>query len=110
MKAVFVSEMTCLNGSLLHPASAKVVWLPLTSSIVSLIILCHICQLKTAAGPSLGIDLDNWRLTDMDYADDIIVLFSLSSEDLSSVLRILKPKCGQYPAMHTSYIMSQSTT
>ena len=42
-------------------------------------------QLKTAAGPSLGIDLDNWRLTDMDYADDI-ALFSPSSEDLPSVL------------------------
>ena len=41
------------------------------------------CQLKTAAGPSLGTDLDNWRLTDMDYADDI-ALFSPSSEDLSS--------------------------
>ena len=40
------------------------------------------CQLKTAAGPSLGIDRDNWRLTDMDYADDI-ALFSPSSEDLS---------------------------
>ena len=46
------------------------------------------CQLKTAAGPSLGIDLDTWRLTDMDYADDI-ALFSPSSEDLSSVLRIV---------------------
>ena len=46
------------------------------------------CQLKAAVGPSLGIDLDNWRLTDMDYADDI-ALFSPSSEDLSSVLRIL---------------------
>ena len=45
------------------------------------------CQLKTVAGPSLGIELDNWRLTDMDYADDI-ALFSPSSEDLSSVLRI----------------------
>ena len=43
------------------------------------------CQLKTAAGPSLGIDLDNWRLTDMDYADDI-ALFSPSSEDMSFVL------------------------
>ena len=46
------------------------------------------CQLKTAAGPSLSIDIDNWRLTDMDYADDI-ALFSPSPEDLSSVLRIL---------------------
>ena len=46
------------------------------------------CQLKTAGGPLLGIDLDNWRLTDMDYADDI-ALFSPSSEDLSYVLRTL---------------------
>ena len=38
-----------------------------------------ICQLKTAAEPSLGIDLDYSRLTDMDYADDI-ALFSPSSE------------------------------
>ena len=45
-------------------------------------------QLKIAAGPSLGIDLDNWRLTDMDYADDV-ALFSPSSEDLSSALCIL---------------------
>ena len=45
------------------------------------------CQLKTAAGPSLAIDLDNWRLTDMDYTDDI-ALFSPSSEDLCSVLCI----------------------
>ncbi len=50
-------------------------------------------QLKTAAGPSLGIDLDNWRLTDMDYADDI-ALFSPSSEDLSSVLRILSKEAA----------------
>ena len=34
------------------------------------------CQ--TAAWLSLGSDLDNWRLTDMDYADDI-ALFSTSS-------------------------------
>ena len=40
----------------------------------------RMCQLKTAAGPSLGIELDNWRLTDMDYTDDI-ALFSPSSED-----------------------------
>ena len=52
------------------------------------------CQLKTAAGPSLGIDLDNWRLTDMDYADDI-ALFSPSSEDLSSVLRILSKEAAK---------------
>ena len=52
------------------------------------------CQLKTAAGPSLGIDLDNWRLTDMDYADDI-ALFSPSSEDLSFVLRILSKEASK---------------
>ena len=52
-------------------------------------------QLKTAAGPSLGIDLDNWRLTDMDYADDI-ALFSPSSEDLSSVfIAHLKQRSSQ---------------
>ena len=49
------------------------------------------CQLKTAAGPSLGIDLDNWRLTDMDD----IALFSPSSEDLSSVLRILSKEAAK---------------
>ena len=58
-------------------------------------------QLKTAAGPSLGIDLDNWRLTDMDYADDI-VLFSPSSEDMSSVLRILSKEATTV-AMSTSW-------
>ena len=52
------------------------------------------CQLKTAAGPSLAIDLDNWRLTDMDDADDI-ALFSPSSEDLSSVLRILSKEAAK---------------
>ena len=40
VKAVFVSEMTYLNASPLHPASAKGVWLPPTSSTVSLIIWC----------------------------------------------------------------------
>ena len=32
-----------------------------------------LCQLKTAAGASLGIDLHNWCLTDMDNADDIFM-------------------------------------
>ena len=58
-------------------------------------VIDHImCQLITAAGPSLGIDLDNWRLTDMDYADDIALL-SPSSEDLSSVLRILSKEAAK---------------
>ena len=52
------------------------------------------CQLKTAAGPSLGIDLDNWRHTDMDYADGI-ALFSPFSEDLSSVLCILSKEAAK---------------
>ena len=52
------------------------------------------CQLKTAARPSLAIGLDNWRLTDMDYADDI-ALFSPSSEELSSVLRILSKEAAK---------------
>ena len=37
---------------------------------------------------------DNWRLTDMDYADDI-ALFSPSSEYLSSVLRILSKEAAK---------------
>ena len=52
------------------------------------------CQLKTAAGPSLGIYLNNWRLTGMDYADGI-ALFSPSSEDLSSVARILSKEAAK---------------
>ena len=52
------------------------------------------CQMKTVAGPSLGIDLDNWRLTDMDYADDI-ALFSPSSEDLLAVLSILSSEAAK---------------
>ena len=47
-----------------------------------------LCQLKTTAVLTFGIELDNWRLTDVDYADDI-ALFLPSSEDLSSVLLIL---------------------
>ena len=35
-----------------------------------------------------------WRLTDMDYADDI-ALFSPSSEDLSFVLRILSKEASK---------------
>ena len=84
--------MTCLNGSPLHPASAKVVWLP--PDLFNCVIDHLMCQLKIAAGPPLGIDLDNWRLIDIDYADDI-ALFSPSSDDLSSVLRILSKEAAK---------------
>ena len=53
-----------------------------------------LCQLKTAAGPSLGTDLDNWRVTDMDYAVDI-ALFSSSSGDLSVSLSILRKEAAK---------------
>ena len=65
------------------------------------------CQLKTAAGPSLGFDLDNWRLTDMDYADDI-ALFSPTFEDLSSVLRILSKQAAKV-GMSISWTKTKAT-
>ena len=45
------------------------------------------CEIETVTGPSLGIDIDNWCHTNMDYTDDI-TLFLPSSEDLRSFIRI----------------------
>ena len=83
-------RLTCVNhrGITLLSIPGKLLALILLRRSVSAI-------RSTAAGPSLGIDLDNWRLTDMDYADDI-ALFSPTSEDLSSVLRILSKEAAKF--------------
>ena len=46
-----------------------------TPDVVNCAIDHLLCEFKTAAVPSLGIEPDNWRLIDMDYAVDI-ALFS----------------------------------
>ena len=56
--------------------------------------LCRWSSAVPTEDPSLCIYLDNWRLTDMDYAHDI-ALFSPSSDEMCSVVSILSKEAAK---------------